>query len=66
MLAHAPDVAYTTFACLFVCAGFAPPAAARAQMGPRSLLTNLGFVFTLSGWRKPTNFYIYIYIYILK
>ena len=47
MLAHAPDVAYTTFATLFAALGFIPLAAMRAQMGPRGLLLCMGFTFSV-------------------
>jgi hypothetical protein len=48
MLAHAPDVAYTTFATLFAAMGFVPLAAMRAQLGPRGLLLCMGFTFSVS------------------
>lgn len=47
MLAHAPDVAYTTFATLFAALGFLPLAAMRAQLGPRGLLLCMGFTFSV-------------------
>jgi hypothetical protein len=47
MLAHAPDVAYTTFATLFAALGFLPLAAVRAQLGPRGLLLCMGFTFSV-------------------
>ena len=49
MLARAPHVAFTTFACLFGCLGFVPIAALRAALGPAGLVINLGYAFTIVG-----------------